>query len=364
MVTRFRDERGWGSVAGYLPEELGAWVFETGAIRRKRNIRDAETIVRLAMVHACGLSLRETAAWAHDLGVAEISDVALLKRLRKLPEVLSRCVDALLPAPSGLGLCLVDATTVSRQVAKGTDFRVHLGWDAEGVQIAQVRLTDSGVGESLQSLPFGGGEALVADRAYGSRAGIAGAVAAGAEVIVRITLAGTPLRWPSGERIDLLAVSRPLKVGQCLDLDVETIPDPKKGIPSIPGRLIVVRKEPAKAERERRRARRESAKKGHKQKPETGESAEYTFIFTTLRRDRGDAATVLSVYRHRWQIEMLFKRAKGIVSLGETQARDKALCATVILAKLLAMLLIERIRGAFSPWGYGIPRNPEPLESL
>jgi hypothetical protein len=154
MVTRFKDEDGWGSVAGYLPEELDAWALETGALQRKRNIRDAETMVRLAMVHACGLSLRETASWARDLGVAEISDVALLKRLRKLPEVLSRCIQALLPAPEGVGLCLVDATTVSRQVAKGTDFRVHLCWDTEGVRIAQVSLTDSGVGESLQSLPL------------------------------------------------------------------------------------------------------------------------------------------------------------------------------------------------------------------
>jgi hypothetical protein len=208
------------------------------------------------------------------------------------------------------------------------------------------------------------GEVLVGDRAYGSRGGIAGAVAAGAQVIVRISLASTPLRARSGERIDLLAVSRPLKVGRCLDLDVETVPDTKKGIPSTPGRLLIVRKEPAIAERERRKAQREAAKKGHKHKPETGESAEYTFLYTTLQREQADAQTVFFAYRHRWQIEKLFKRAKGIVSLGETQSRDKALCSTVILAKLLAMLLIEKIRGAFSPWGYGIPRNLKHLENL
>jgi hypothetical protein len=364
MVSRFKDERGWGAVAGYLPDELESWVFEMGAIERKRKIRDGESLLRLAMVYSGGLSLRETATWAREIGIAELSDVALMKRFRKLGGVLSRCVQSLLPSPGGMGLCAVDATTVSRQVAKGTDFRVHLGWDEEGAQIAQVRLTDASVGESLQSLPWRNGEVLVADRAYAGRAGIAKAVEAGAQVIVRISVSSTPLRSPSGTRVDLLSVSRTLKVGECLDLDVETIPDTKKGIPSVPGRLIVIRKEPGLAEKERKKARREAAKKGQRQRPETGESAEYTFLFTTLTRQQADAQKVLSAYRHRWQIEMLFKRAKGIVGLGETQARDKELCVTMILAKLLALLLVEKMRSAFSPWGYDLPRKAEPVENL
>jgi len=316
------------------------------------------------MVHAGGLSLRETAAWAAERGIAELSDVALLKRLRRLPEILSRCVQALLPAPGGMALCLVDATTVSRQISKGTDFRVHLAWDAEGLQVARVRLTDGSVRESLQTLPCRDGEVLVADRMYATRAGLAGAASCGARVIVRLALTSVPLSRPSGLRVNLLELCSSLRVGQFIDIDVQTVPDPKKGIVSAPGRLIVVRKEPEAAERERNKARRESVKKGRQQRPETGEAAEYTFLFTTLNRELADAAAVLVAYRHRWQIEMYFKRAKGIVGLGETLARDRELCYTVILAKLLALLLIEKIRGAFSPWGYGIPRTRQPVADL
>jgi len=364
MVSRFADEQGWRALATFLPEELELWCVEMGVIKRKRQIQDMETLLRLIMVHASGYSLRETASWAREKGIATLSDVALLKRFRTLPDLLSRVVQSLLPAPGGMGLCLVDATTVSRQIAKGTDFRVHLGWDAEGLQVAQVRLTDAAVGETLQSLPWHHGEILVGDRIYASRSGIAKVVETGGHVIVRMSITSTPLRDPNQERINLLELARPLKVGQYFDVDVETIPDKRKGIVSIPGRLLVVRKEPEAAERERKKATRESIKKGHQIRYETGESAEYTFIFTTLNRAAVDAETILKAYRHRWQIEMYFKRAKGIVGLGETLARDHELTRAVILAKLISMLLIDRLRSDFSPWGYGIPRRDQSLAIL
>jgi hypothetical protein len=361
MVTRFKEEEHWGAVASLLPNELENWAQELGLIRRKRRIRDAETLVRLVMVHAMGLSLRETASWARDQGVAEVSDVALLKRFRKLPDLLSRCIQALLPPPRDMGVCLLDATTVSRPIAKGTDFRVHLSWDMEGQQVAQVRLTDHSVGETLQSLPWKKGQTIVADRGYRSRNEIAKAHVGGAKLIIRIGASGTPLIWKDGSSVDIMAQARTLKVGEFLDMDVFTAPNSPQGLPSVPGRLIILRKEPAAAERERKKARREAAKKGRKQRPETSDSAEYTFIFSTLPKEDTTAETVLLAYRHRWQIEMLFKRGKGVVSLGETLARDKELCSSVILAKLLAMLLMDRIKSSFSPWGYGIPRKSKPL---
>jgi hypothetical protein len=169
--------------------------------------------------------------------------VALLKRLRKLPELMNRLVQSLLPDPhTGSRMFIVDGSFVCRPTAKGTDFRLHLGWEPGGMRVVQVRLTGPKPGESLQSLPWVSGSVLVGDRAYASRAGISKARAAGIDVLVRLNLTALPLQMPDGSRIDLLAVSRGLKVGEVLELDVATVPVQKPEVPSVPGRLIVIRK--------------------------------------------------------------------------------------------------------------------------
>lgn len=365
MESRFKDDAGWATLASLLPAEIDTWARETGALTRMRRVGDGETLLRLALVHACGLSLRDTASWAREQGVAQLSDVALLKRLRKLPELMNRLVQSLLPDPhTGSRMFIVDGSFVCRPTAKGTDFRLHLGWEPGGMRVVQVRLTGPKPGESLQSLPWVSGSVLVGDRAYASRAGISKARAAGIDVLVRLNLTALPLQMPDGSRIDLLAVSRGLKVGEVLELDVATVPVQKPEVPSVPGRLIVIRKEPALAARERARAQREARKKKRKLKDTTGESAEYMFLFTTLKREEAGTATLLAAYRHRWQIEMLFKRTKSISGLDEVHARDPDLAAVVVLARLAGILLVQKIQEAFSPWGYGMPRKAQSMASL
>src|SRR5258705_704424 len=54
-----------------------------GAIRRIREISSASSLLRLMMAYGfCGMSLRRTAAWAAEAGLANISDVSLLDRFR------------------------------------------------------------------------------------------------------------------------------------------------------------------------------------------------------------------------------------------------------------------------------------------
>ena len=76
-------------------EELERSAVASGALVRRRQVRSAETLLRLAMMYGfCGFSLRQTAAYAQTIGFATISDVALLKRLRRcdkwLGELLAR----------------------------------------------------------------------------------------------------------------------------------------------------------------------------------------------------------------------------------------------------------------------------------
>jgi IS4 transposase len=66
---------------------------------------------------------------------------------------------------------------------------------------------------------------------------------------------------------------------------------------------------------------------------------------------------VLELYRVRWQIELFFKRCKGLLHFDQLRAFDPHLVRTYCLAKLIEVALIQCLHEeaiAFSPWG--VPR--------
>lgn len=113
----------WESLLKMLPEgfDLDATLRESGAWQRRRAITTAQTLLRLALIWSLGgLSLRATAAWAQAQQLARLSDVALLKRLRKATAWFGQILGATLAQRAGASavepcrsrLCMVDATTV------------------------------------------------------------------------------------------------------------------------------------------------------------------------------------------------------------------------------------------------------------
>ena len=82
-----RDADDWGIVLQMLPRGWQAKAGETGALRRCRQFPDAATLLRVLLIHlAEGCSLRETVVRAAEGGLVSVSDVALLKRLRRSGE--------------------------------------------------------------------------------------------------------------------------------------------------------------------------------------------------------------------------------------------------------------------------------------
>jgi hypothetical protein len=65
-------------------EKLEKEAREVGAFRRVREVKCAVDLLRLTLAYCLGaMGLRLTAAWAETVGLASLSNVALLKRLRK-----------------------------------------------------------------------------------------------------------------------------------------------------------------------------------------------------------------------------------------------------------------------------------------
>jgi hypothetical protein len=160
--------------------------YRTGAFVRKREVQSPSDLLQMLMIWAVAeRSLRETVALASEAGLAELSDVALIKRLKRagiwigglLGEMLTQRRDLL---PEGRRLRLIDATAIARVGHRGTDLRVHLAMDLGVNCVDAIEITDSGGAESLDRFTFLPGEIVLADRGYAHRKPLARLSEAGA----------------------------------------------------------------------------------------------------------------------------------------------------------------------------------------
>ncbi|HWJ18281.1 MAG TPA: hypothetical protein VNR65_06095 [Geobacterales bacterium] len=93
---------------------------EKGAFLRARGVASAADLLRLILAYCLGgMGLRSTSAWAASVGLADLSNVALLKRLRKCGPWMEHLASLLLsdgvqPAAGGRRIRLVDGTTVPK----------------------------------------------------------------------------------------------------------------------------------------------------------------------------------------------------------------------------------------------------------
>lgn len=346
------------SLLALLPAtlDLEASARSSGALRRRRGVRDAASLLRLTLGYAvCGLSLRGAAAWAEVGALARLSNVALLNRLRGAADWLGQIVGAILSArlsgSAGAGgerrWRLVDATTLSCPGSRKTDWRVHVGCRL-GAQprIEQLELSDGRGSESLGRFACGPGDIEIGDRGYAKAGDLADVAARGADFIVRTGWNSVRLRHADGAPFDLFAALDAVPEQGTADLSL-TIARDRAQTQLLPVRLVARRLSAAEAERSRRRASRKSRKQGKTLQPQTLRAAGYVLLLTSLDAASFTAADILALYRLRWQIELLFKRLKSLLHLDQLPAKDPDLARCWIYAKLIAALLLEEMTGLF-----------------
>jgi hypothetical protein len=368
MDTQTILEMEWPYLLSFLPPgiDLEAMARDCGALRRKRAVDSASSLLRLAFAYSlCELSLRDTCAWAEAAEVASLSNVALLKRLRECPRWLGQLLGLKLaerasPPPAkgqNIHLRLVDATCISKPGSKGTDWRVHLGYDLASRRIDHIELTDAGGGEKLSRFRVKRGEIVVGDRGYAHRRGLYSVIRSRGDFLVRTNWQNLPLELENGKPFDLVGTLRKLPDATVGEVCVRTTSDPKGKIPALPARFVAVRKTEAAAQEARRKVLKERSRKGRTVDPRTLEAAGYVMVVTSVSPRLLSAPDVLEVYRFRWQIEMAFKRLKSLLHLGNLPAKDPPLARTILYTKLLAALLLDDFTErflAFSPWGFPI----------
>lgn len=367
----------WPYLLSFLPEnvDLEESARATGALTRRREIRSAETLLRLAFAYGvCGMSLREVAAWAQVIQLSNISDVALLKRLRSctpwlgllLGRKLAKLAEPLPETARPYKVCLVDATSISSPITNGLPWRIHLRFDLQRMAIHCVELTKKSEGESLIRHAVEPGDIVVADRGYAHRRGFSHIIERGADFLVRLNWRNTPLLTYEGEPFDLMGALRSLPEAEHGEFLVRTAPT--KDAPSVEARLLAVRKSEPLSAAERKKILRSRSRDGCRADARTLEAASYVFVLTSLPKSSISAADALALYRFRWQIELAFKRLKSLLQIDVLLARDERLAKTALYAKLLAALLLDDLTAKFvdfSPWGFCFPsRTSLPLACL
>ncbi len=113
---------------------------------------------------------------------------------------------------------------------------------------------------------------------------------------------------------------------------------------------------------EEKRLKRLESKKQTTYSEDTKFTHEFMFVITSLPTSVS-AEKVLEYYRLRWQVELVFKRYKSLLGLGNIPTKTKESSEVWLNGKMFLALLIEKYLGDidFSP-SWNIRTEPEHME--
>jgi hypothetical protein len=339
----------WSSIVARLggADALDATARATKAFLRPRQITNAVDLLRLILAYCLGKhGLRLTAAWATSMGLVDITNVALLYRLRQCGDWLAMLVGQALAgaapkASRGRLIRVIDATTVPKKGPEARKrnelWRIHSAFDLPDERFGYFELSDQQEGETLDRIPVVKGEIRIADRAYLQPDRMAKVIEAGADVVIR---AG----WKSARWVDAAGNTIDI-VGELRETTADLLDRPiwikRKGGSLLPVRLVAVRKPQQAAAEARRKARREAQRGGHTVSKQTLDAADWVILITSLKPEDFTADDVLALYRLRWRIELGFKRLKSLIGLKGPPGTTESSARPHILAHLLMILLLE-----------------------
>jgi len=360
----------WEILREWLPKDLNERARAHHFFQRARGLTDGECWLRLILMHvAGGLSLEQTALRARELGLAQISGVALFKRLRRAEAWLKDlCQYLLVEQQRRLGrgawpvqyrVRAIDATDIQEPGSTGTDWRIHYSIRLPELSCDHHELTDHKAGEKPGRFEFAKDELILADRGYSHRAGAAKVLDSGAALLLRWNPKTFPVKAADGSEFELLATLRRLPKRGAREWPVQL--EYEGNIRRL--RLCALRKNRVAAERSRRKAVRKAKCNGQQIQDQSLEMTGYIMVLTSLPAEKFSPGQVLRLYQCRWQVELAFKRLKSLLGAGHVPKSDDASARAWMQAKILTSLLLERLlleARVFSPWGYALP-DDQPL---
>lgn len=344
----FNDD--WNKITALLPEGWEAQAKVLGALKFGRKIKTPNQLLRLLLQHFCNNdSMRTTVAKGAAGELAEISDVGLLKRIDKsgawlrwicahLNETTSASVvsgDFL----QGRRILVADGSVVCEPRAVNATWRLHYMLNLRTLECHEMHLTSAKIGESLTIFQVALGDLILFDRGFTNRRGINHVLDGGGDILARMNLTSLPLLDVTGEKFDVLPLLRTLEYGQCNEWSA--VLQGSHG--NVPVRVCAYRKTLEQKQTSERKLKKETSKRARVKavQPNTLEMAGYVVVVTTL--SELSAQDILELYRHRWQVELSFKRLKSLLEFGNLKKKNPEGAKAWLQGKLLVACLIERL---------------------
>ncbi len=338
--------------------DLDELARQTGAIVRKREIRDGASLLRLALARGPGgLSLSQTAAWAEMIGVAGLSDPAVKYRLDMAVPFLKAVMEQQLAARAGSAplrwagriLTAGDGTNIKQRASKGTDWRIHGVFDLGSGGFSHLELTDKhGAETAARGAPVHN-EVRIMDRNFARAPALwqlRQQSAGQADFIVRVRWKAFRLSRPDGTAFSLIEYLQQLP-DDTVPHEIMVQATVRAGQPKLPLRLIILRKPPEAAEATRAKLRRAAPRKQKMLDPRSLIAAGFVILATSLPAGPYAAEEVLAVYRLRWQIELAFKRLKSLLHIDRLPTSTAQASRSWLYAHLILALLCDDISQEF-----------------
>lgn len=338
-----------------MPEGYEQACFDTGAIQRKRDIKNPDDLMMLNLFHLItGCSLVEISAISKMSQIGDISDVAFMKRFKNCDNwfkwIIEKTVtngEVSYAIPENLKqyrILAVDASDVSEKGRSGRIYRLHYALDIMKMESALYNITSNKVGEKLSNFALSENDLVLADRIYSSNVAIEYCQQRNAQYVLRARATGLRLCDSNGELFDIKKEVAKLENGE-LNSYIKT-----KKNELIPVRVCFKKKDAKSIEKTRKRIHKTESRKCKKLSESAKKFNEYIVVVTSLDSSIS-AEEVLELYRYRWQVELYFKRLKSILDYGELPKKKEESIFAWLNGKLMIALLIEKIisRVSFFP---------------
>lgn len=338
----------WPKLLALLPQGWEAKAKELGALKFGRRFSGPESLLRtLLMYLSADCSMVETVERARAGELVELSDVGLLKRINKSGAWLGWITEQLIqqspvgvmqcPALQGRRILAADGSVVAEPGAITSTWRLHYTMDISTLRCCEVQVTSTKTGESLTQFSVQQGDVFIADRGFANRRGVNHVLDAGGDILVRMNLSSLPLTDEQGSPFEQLVQLRTLQAGQTGEWPA--VMKGSKGDVAV--RVCAYRKTDEQRTQGERTLKRTGQKKQKQLQAKTVEAAGYVVVVTTL--DGLEAQGVLALYRHRWQVELAFKRMKSLLGLSHLRKKNPEGAKAWLQGKLLVACLIERL---------------------
>jgi hypothetical protein len=352
-----------------LPGLWRAKAKELGALQRAREIKTPEDLLKLIFLYLTeGKSFRNTSALLSMSESYHLPKKAIYTRmgnraewLRWLCEHLCRENRMLAEKPAwllGKKVYLADVSDESVYGSSKIGFRLHYSVGLFDLGMKELRLTDGKTGEKLSKFQrFGKDDLVIADRAYGTIAGIEYLTGCRSEFLLRYRTGAFNLYTGEQERVEVTDFFQGLEPGTCgaVVLYYKLKEEYK---------LVRLRKTEEAEMKGIERLKAMNRMKSHGKPLGEAQLANNRYVIVTTSLLEVDTSLILQLYRFRWQIELVFKRLRtcspqSLFGYNQILSKVDVSAKAWFYGKLLLAAFCETWanKARFSP----LPGQPRPL---